>query len=631
MKLQITLCMLLVTWFARAEQTYPYENIPGSLLLQAHAVVRESHYTFTIQGIDQGTLEVFYAITILDQQGDDMAALIIPYDKQRKIKNISGQVLDKNGELIRKIKSKDIADFSNNQGSLFEDNRVKYFEFTTSEYPYTIQYTYEVAFDGLLHYPVWHPQNDYGMAVEKSDFTVVAPQEIGFRYKEVNISQQPDITSSDDKLVYEWQLDHLAAVKQELWSPYLDQRTPVVHTAPNAFKFEGYQGTMSTWKDLGKWIYELNQGRDQLSEKTIRELRQLTAGLTDNREIIKKVYAYMQSKTRYVSIQLGIGGYQPMEAASVDQLGYGDCKALTNYMQSLLKAVDINSYYTLVNAGKYAREILDDFPSTQFNHVILCVPVERDTLWLECTSQTNPFGFLGYFTSDRQVLVIDEQGGHLARTPQYLSLHNGQERNATVILDAQGHGKASVTTLYSGLQYEHIEGIVQQPSAEQQKLIYAKTAIPGFDLLHYQYEAIKEEIPAIEEKLQLHLRHYATESGKRFFFHPNILNKVGMIPSSVSQRECEVVIRFAYHDTDVITYILPEAMHIEHLPEAVRINSKFGEYKVEYVLEDNKVVYTRSFKTAAGVFPAKDYEELREFYRKVEQVDKTHIVLKKAT
>ena len=65
----------------------------------------------------------------------------------------------------------------------------------------------------------------------------------------------------------------------------------------------------------------------------------------------------MQNNTRYISIQLGIGGWRPFEAAYVASKGYGDCKALSNYMYSLLKEAGILSYYTLVKAGAGEEDI----------------------------------------------------------------------------------------------------------------------------------------------------------------------------------------------------------------------------------------------------------------------------------
>ena len=59
----------------------------------------------------------------------------------------------------------------------------------------------------------------------------------------------------------------------------------------------------------------------------------------------------MQSRTRYASIQLGIGGYKPAPAMEVSEKGYGDCKGLTNYMSALLKEAGITSYYTWVKSG----------------------------------------------------------------------------------------------------------------------------------------------------------------------------------------------------------------------------------------------------------------------------------------
>src|SRR3546814_20146460 len=61
---------------------------------------------------------------------------------------------------------------------------------------------------------------------------------------------------------------------------------------------------------------------------------QLVSDADSDREKAARIYHYMQQKNRYVSIQVGIGGLQPMFAEEVDRLSYGDCKGLANYTRS---------------------------------------------------------------------------------------------------------------------------------------------------------------------------------------------------------------------------------------------------------------------------------------------------------
>jgi transglutaminase-like putative cysteine protease len=107
--------------------------------------------------------------------------------------------------------------------------------------------------------------------------------------------------------------------------------------APAAFEIQGYKGEMNSWQEFGKFQYILNSKRDELPANIIQQVNELTAGASDNAEKVKLLYAFLQKNTRYISVQLGLGGWQPIEASRVAQTGYGDCKALTNYMHSLLK------------------------------------------------------------------------------------------------------------------------------------------------------------------------------------------------------------------------------------------------------------------------------------------------------
>ena len=141
---------------------------------------------------------------------------------------------------------------------------------------------------------------------------------------------------------------------------------------------------------MGKWFYdEILYGTTDLPEETKIKIKNLVGNEKDPLKIAEIVYKYMQEKTRYVSIQEGIGGWKPMLAKDVDKLGYGDCKALTNYTRALLDAVGVVSYYTRLYGETDKKEIYADIVSFQSNHVILAIPDKSNYVWLECTNQTS--------------------------------------------------------------------------------------------------------------------------------------------------------------------------------------------------------------------------------------------------
>jgi hypothetical protein len=70
------------------------------------------------------------------------------------------------------------------------------------------------------------------------------------------------------------------------------------------------------------------------------------------------------------------------------------------------------------------NQVDPDFPENGFNHVILCVPDQKDSVWLECTSSSNEFNELGTFTENRYALLITDEGGALVPTPKSYSSSN---------------------------------------------------------------------------------------------------------------------------------------------------------------------------------------------------------------
>ncbi len=628
------LLLLLLAYPAFSQDEYRASAIPEPLRANAHAVVRRHETVYTVKSPGEAIEHIRTVVTVLDQQGDDHAELTVGYDKLSKINDIWGALYDANGTLIKKLKKADIDDRSAYDGVNFlTDNRLKHASFPRQpSYPYTVEFVQETVQRNLMFYPRWMPQNAENLAVEKATLTIAMPKGQILRYKEFNLAKPLARTDEAAQTVYAWTVDNRPAIELEPMSPPVLELLPAVYTAPTAFEVQDYTGNITSWKDLGLFYNALNRNRDKIPDDLLQRIMQLTAGEATSLGKIKKVYEFVQQNTRYVSVQLGIGGWQTIEADKVAATKYGDCKALTNYTKALLKAVDIPAIEALVRAGDDEPDILTDFPSFQFNHVILCVPNNRDTVYLECTSQTGAFGYNGTFTGNRHVLLITPDGGRLAKTPHYGPTDNRQIRRINVVLTEQGDATAEAVNLYTGIQQESRASLINDKSqAEQRTWVLEHTKIPNFDLLKFTLSEQKTRIPTVTETMSLSVRRWATPSGSRLFVPLNLMSALGPATPATSPRQSALDLdaNWNWQDSDTVTYQLPQGYRPESMPAPLSLTATFGDYTAQAKLVNDKLVYTRRVTIRRGRHPATAYAEWVDFRKKIAKYDKVQLVLVK--
>jgi hypothetical protein len=627
-----TLFLLLLSFndlssFSAAPK-YKVSEIPKNLLSGSKAVIRKNEISFEIFGIDKAVEKVAYAITILNDNGIDNSLFIEFYNRFLNIRNIDVKLYDQNGNEIHNLTQMVLKDYSAISGySLYEDNRVKFLNPNYRSAPFTVEYTYEINFVGLLSYPAWNVYNDYNVAVQSSKFKIITPAGFKFRYLEKNIMNKCIQTVEKSKSVYSWEADSLPALRQEPYSYSLEDYTPVVYIAPNDFELDGYKGNSESWDNFGKWIYELGKGRNQLNPETQKSVLSIISGLNNDSEKIASLYKYMQDKVRYVSVQIGIGGWQPIEAETVNRLSYGDCKALANYMKSLLDVAGIKNYYTLVYAGKEYSMFRDSFPSNQFNHAIVCVPVGKDTTWLECTSQHLPCGYIGTFTDDRKVLIINSEGAKLVRTKVYSIENNQRSRTGHVYLSEDGNAKSDFSTDYKGLFYDDIIDVTMMDDIDKKKEIQSRIPVSSFILSGYSYKEERSDHPVIKEQLNLTLPKYCSLIGNKVVFNPNPLTRERKVPYRTKERLSPILVRRSMEEIDTIFFSLPDTFKPENLPPGKVLLTKFGEYNSEISLNGSVLKYVRTFKLYKGNYPVKDYDEFVSFFEKVAIADESKVSL----
>jgi hypothetical protein len=629
--LLITILCNSVSCLASGDQDYSIASIPQALLKNANVVYRNHDIKVEVENLGKMRVTEKYAVTILNEAGEKYAQFGEPYDKLSSIKNIDGKLYDANGRKLKDLKKSDIKDMSNVQDiSLFDDNRVKLHNFYYKVFPYTVEYECEVVYDGTLFVPPFAPQSDYLIAVEKTNYTLTAPASLTVIYKKVNFSKDPLITEEKNNKVYQWHVEQMPALQKESFSPSFYRVAPNVRIALSEFELEGYKGTNNSWKDFGKFVYELKKNRDELPESVKQQVHRLSDGLGSNEEKIKKIYEYLQNNTRYISVQLGIGGLQPFDAKYVANNRYGDCKALSNYMYALLKEAGISSLYTVIKAGDDEEDIFTDFTSSQFNHVILCVPNGKDSIWLECTDQYKSAGYMGDFTGNRHALVVTEDGGVLVTTPYYTINDNLQIRNVRSVLSEDGSLAIRSNSRYYGMQQDALHWYINHTAKDKWKEnLQSYFDFSTYNINSFDYKEQKGKLPCMNESLDITVSNYATITGKRLFIVPNIMNKTSRRLSADSTRKFDLDMGYAYKDIDSMEIQLPAGFTQESIPQDANINSKFATYRSSVIIKEGKILYNRLMEYKGGVYPASDYPELVKFYEAVYKADRSKIVLVK--
>jgi len=410
----------------------------------------------------------------------------------------------------------------------------------------------------------------------------------------------------------------------------LSEIVPRVFLMPVQIIYDEYSGNATDWNKYGKWVYSLYSGRDEIAEAEKGKISELLKNTKDTIQIIKALYEYMQGRTRYVGIQLGIGGYQPLSAQSVFETGYGDCKALSNYMHALLKQVGVKSYPALVSAGRYIESIFPDFPNfSQFDHVILCVPSKKDTIWLECTNQNIPFGFLGDFTDDRDVLLITEEGGKFAHTKKYTAKDNLRTCKAEFIIDSIGTANCTVQTNNQGLQYDDISDILTINQDEQKKWLYKNSSLPSLQISKFEIKNDKSILPIATVNESSVSKNYCSFTGNFMLLPLNKINVQTPIQKPVKKRISDFIIKRSYTDFDTLIYSIPDSYKIESIPKGKEITSPYGNYSFSVKSDGNKIIYARLFTIRQGHYNASEYENFYNFCLSVSKADNEKSMLVK--
>lgn len=627
------LVALAIMWFSVCRsQTdllrYNSGGIADSLKENANAVLRLDEAKLEVLSPSKYVLQVHQVVTILNSEGASYLRHSLGFDKFYTVGDVSITTYNALGLPVKKYSKKDFEVGAAYDGfSIATDDKVMRLITPAPSYPCTVDVQYEIKANSYIELPDWY-LNNTNTATEVFRYIVTVPDALGIRYRSANFDLSPSIQTEGNKKVYTWEIKNIKAEKTQQGGFKTSSYSKRIEVAPNLFEYDGYDGNFSSWKEFGKWNFALYQDKNPFSEERKKQITAMVANFTNTKDKVAALYDYLKTNVRYVSIQFGIGGYKPFPVKFVDEKKYGDCKALSNYMRYLLDAAGIKAYPALINAGNESPPADPKFPSSPFNHVILCVPDKADTIWLECTTNDLRAGFLGTFTENKNALLLTENGGVLTKTPESKSDNNLLSAYNEIHIDEQGGAKAFSRCFSTGDIAHDFSQMTRLEENDQKEIFVNQLYYKPGD--NFQISSQKDSASGHSFQLNFQFdKWYAFKAGSKYFF-PQKLNKIFYEDLKDEKRTIDFLFDYPYQKTDTTIIFLPKEFTAEELPTAQEMKTAFAFYKKEVAADaSGNITIVTKLHLLKHAIPAEQYKTVQTFFAKVKELEEQNIVVKK--
>ena len=581
---------------------------------KADVIVLLDSTSVKVKSLSYYSCEHHQKFMLMNSKNADLANIVIGMDNDTELSRFEYVMTDVLGNVLRKVKKSELQRFEYSR-DLATDFYRMIAEVTPPSYPVIITRTEKVIRNAnVLSYPLFLPQKQYGM----NDMSAV-----------------PEVEQVGRNKTLRFTLTNLAPLTRVPYAPSLDEQAPYVLFVPEKFSYYGTTGSMSSWSSFGKWNYGLTADRQLLPESHLEKVRELIADCHTEREKIAKLYEYMGKNTRYVSLQLGIGGYQPATAVSVAITGLGDCKGLSNYMHTMLKGIGIDS--RLVAIGTEDPKLIPDFANVnQLDHMVLAVMLEqgKDTVWLECTNSKLSPGYIHEDISGHDALLLSSDGCHIVKLPEYADSLNLRHTDVRIAIRHDASADVSIDEVFSNHRYSENFHLLKVKEQEQRTTISSWYKLPNTS---FGSISVKDSSkPFDTAQLKTHLdgvcAKYANLTGRRLFVPINPSHK-GFLPvviaDTLSSKRLPMKITHGYRNEDEILIEIPEGCSIESLPANIDIEEEFGAFHQHVALENGHLRVSLVLDMHRGTYAPESRQRLLEMQRSVQKAYNSRVVLVK--
>ncbi|MDQ6613021.1 MAG: transglutaminase domain-containing protein, partial [Gemmatimonadota bacterium] len=219
--------------------------------------------------------------------------------------------------------------------------------------------------------------------IMRSIFVVTVPEAFQPRIVERNLNFKRTEQVAEKRKTFTWAASNVERVRGEMFAADSNDVLMSVTIAPPG-----------SWNDIARWYSGLAKDRYALSADVSKRVDSvvMAAKARTRTDTLRALHRWVAQDVRYVSVSLGMGGYQPRLPEQVLSTGFGDCKDKATLFVAAARKYGIDADPVLLSSFGASNR---DTPSIyQFNHAIAAVRDGKSWTFTDLTAESIPYGII---------------------------------------------------------------------------------------------------------------------------------------------------------------------------------------------------------------------------------------------
>ncbi len=440
-----------------------------------------------------------------------------------------------------------------------------------------------------------------------------------------NAKKSPGVAHATEALegsrvLYRWSARDVSKVVPEPGMPGWAEVATLLHVS-----------TYKTWEQVGRYYWGLV--RDQLTpnDELRQTVEQVLKGVDrkDELAVVRAVYNFVVTNTRYVALEFGIHGYKPYRVDRVLARRFGDCKDKASLIHSMLKVAGVDSKLVLLRMRNLGTIGEEPASLAAFNHAIVYVP--KFDLYMDGTAEFHGARELPSADRVANVLIVEPDGkSTFLTTPEAKAEDNATRLTMEVTLKPDGSADVKGATTVSGQSAPDYRRAYRAAATRKSTFERAwAQSFPGLTVheVGLSDTSLLDNDVAVDFRMAIP-RYSEVGAGALRFLPFGTGRTYQQAYASLAERRFDLVLQSPWMNSFALRYVLPAGYSVAELPSAVEEKTPFGHVRLSYRVEGNALVADGEVALSVARVKAEDYAAFREFLGRVDRAFGRKVLLR---